>query len=81
METISARLPGYTINEYLLVLDPNEALRHKVEKSRQELLENFSIAQPPVGRPHVSLVRFTATAMMEQKLIHRLRVIAMAEQP
>lgn len=81
METISARLPGYTINEYLLVLDPNEALRHKVEKSRQELLENFSIAQPPVGRPHVSLVRFTATAMMEEKLIHRLRVIAMAEKP
>lgn len=58
METAFTQLPGYVVNEYLLVLNPHEALRHKIEKSRLELTEKYHIAQPPAGRPHVSLVSF-----------------------
>ena len=81
METAFTQLPGYVVNEYLLVLNPHEALRHKIEKSRLELTEKYHIAQPPAGRPHVSLVRFVATPAMEEKIIHRLQVIAMEEKP
>lgn len=81
METSLFDMPGYRLSEYLLLLDIPEALRHKIEKARAELLEKYLIPQPPTGRPHVALVRFVIPEIMEQKLICRLQNIAMAEKP
>ena len=75
------RLPGYTLNEYLIILNPHEALRQKIEKCRKELVDNYFIQQPRTGRPNISLVRFSATLMQEEKLMKRLRLIAMEEKP
>lgn len=75
------RLPGHRVYEYLLVIDPHEELRQKIEKNRQGLMEKYHLHQPPAGRPHVSLVRFTAIQMMEEKVIQRLQLLAMAEKP
>ena len=74
-------LPGQHLYEYLLVISPHEELRHQIEKSRLQLTEKYHINQPQPGRPHVSLVRFTAVHMMEEKIIDRLQIIAMAENP
>ncbi len=74
-------LPGHQIYEYLLVINPHEELRHKIEKKRLLLTEKYHIQQPQTGRPHVSLVRFSALKMTEQKIIDRLHWIAMAEKP
>jgi hypothetical protein len=74
-------IPGHQLYEYLLVMDPHEELRHKIEKSRLQLTEKYQLQQPQTGRPHVSLVRFTAVKMMEEKIINRLQLIAMAEKP
>ena len=71
----------YRLYEYLLVLNPHEELRNKIEKSRQELEGKYHIQQPHTGRPNVTLVRFTTTKVMEEKIIHRLRFIAMEEKP
>ena len=76
-----APMPGYRMYEYLLVLDPHEELRNRIEKSRKELVDGYHIIQPPPGRPNVSLVRFSATQMMEERIIHRLQQIAMEEKP
>jgi len=78
---IPLSLPGHRLHEYLLVIDPHEELRHKIEKSRQQLTEKYHILQPQTGRPHITLVRFTANPMMEEKIINRLQLIAMAEKP
>ena len=75
------RLPGYTLNEYLIILNPHEELRQKIEKSRKELVDNYLIQQPRTGRPNISLVRFSATSMQEEKLMQRLRLIAIEEKP
>ncbi len=74
-------LPGHQIYEYLLVIDPHEELRHKIEKRRLQLTQKYCVQQPQAGRPHVSLARFTALKMTEQKIIDRLNWIAMAEKP
>jgi len=74
-------LPGHHLYEYMLVIDPHEELRHKIEKSRSLLTEKYHILQPQTGRPNVSLVRFTAVKMMEEKIIQRLQLIAMEEKP
>ena len=76
-----APMPGYRLYEYLLVLDPHEELRNRIEKSRKELVEKYSIVQPPPGRPNITLVRFSATQMMEERIIHRLQLVAMEEKP
>lgn len=73
--------PGHQLYEYQLVIDPHEELRHKIEKSRLQLTEKYHIQQPQTGRPHISLVRFKAVKMMEEKIINRLQIIAMAEKP
>ncbi len=78
---IPFQLPGHRLHEYLLVIDPHEELRHKIEKSRLALTEKYHIVQPQTGRPNVSLVRFTAVKMMEEKMVQRLQLIAMAQKP
>lgn len=75
------QLPGHRLYEYLLVIDPHEELRHKIEKSRLALTEKYHIIQPQTGRPNVTLVRFTALKNMEEKIIQRLQLIAIAEKP
>lgn len=81
METSLFHMPGYRVNEYLLVLDIPEALRHKIERARKDLLEKYLIPQPATGRPHVALARFVLPEMLEEKMLYRLQVIAMAEKP
>ncbi len=75
------QLPGNRLYEYLLVIDPHEELRHKIEKCRLLLTEKYHLLQPQAGRPNVSLVRFTAVKMTEEKIIRRLQLIAMEEKP
>ena len=75
------RLPGYPLNEYLIILNPHEELQHKIEKSRKELVDSHHIQPPLTGRPNICLVRFAATPMLEEKIIQRLRMIAMEERP
>jgi len=81
MKTTFMQMPGHKSYEYLLVLNPHEELRNKIEKSRSELVTHYHITQPPPGRPNVSLVKFTATQMMEEKIINRLQLITMEEKP
>src|SRR5262245_15269652 len=74
-------IPGYKINEYMLVLNPHEELRNKIIQTRKEFNETFQ-AQSLLGlKPNLGLVRFTQYAMMEERLINRLRVVAMGYHP
>ena len=75
------RLSGYSLNEYLIILNPHEELRLKIEKSRKELVDNHHLQQPLTGRPNICLVRFSAAPMQEEKIVYRLGMIAMEERP
>lgn len=81
MNPLRPNLPALRHAEYLLVIDLPEALRHKIEKARGHLLETYRIPQPPTGRPHISLARFTVPLRLEDKLIDRLHQIAMEAKP
>ncbi len=81
MEQAVTRPSGKEAHEYLLLLPLPEMLEHKIEKSRRELAEKYRLQQPPMGRPHVSLGRFTATPGAEEKILYRLQCIALAAQP
>ena len=69
-------------NEYLLILNPHEELRNKIQQVKKEFYDAYQKPQPALGgKPHVTLVRFTQLALMEERIIQRLRTIAMGFCP
>jgi 2'-5' RNA ligase len=75
------QLPGLHMYEYLLVLNIPGELRERIEEERSGLTEKYSIDQPRAGRPNISLVRFSAMKMMEERIVQKLQLIAAEEKP
>jgi 2'-5' RNA ligase len=74
-------IPGCRINEYMLVLNPHEELRNKIAKVRNEFYETYKNSAALISKPHIALVRFTQLEMMEERIVHRLKVVGMGFQP
>ena len=74
-------IPGYRIFEYLLVLNPHEELRNKIMKVRQEFNDEYKVSTVLGGKPNIILVNFLQYEMMEERLINRLKVVAMGFHP
>jgi 2'-5' RNA ligase len=68
-------------NEYLLILNPHEELRNKVQQVKKEFYDTYQAPTALGGKPHVTLVRFTQLALMEERIVQRLRTIAMGYCP
>jgi 2'-5' RNA ligase len=68
-------------NEYLLILNPHEELRNKVQQVKKEFYNSYQAPTALGGKPHVTLVRFTQVALMEERIIQRLRTISMGYCP
>lgn len=70
-------LPGYNINEYLLVLSPPEELWHKIMKVKEAFSATYQSDHARWGKPHITLVNFVQYELMEARIINRLKVVAM----
>lgn len=68
-------------NEYLLILNPHEELRNKIQQVKKEFHDAYQAPAALGGKPHLTLVRFTQLALMEERIIQRLRTIAMGFCP
>lgn len=73
-------MPGYRYGEYLLILNPYEDLRSKILNIKKEFSVNHQVPASG-GKPHITLVKFVVWDMMEEKIINRLKVIAMGTPP
>jgi 2'-5' RNA ligase len=74
-------IPGYRVYEYLLVINPHEELRNRITTIKKEFSEKYKAALALQTKPHITLVKFLAYEMTEEKLLHRLQVIAMGLMP
>ncbi len=81
METNLLNMPGYRNEEYLLVLNPHLDLRNKIVNIKKELSGALDSPVAHGGKPNITLARFTTWQMMEEKLLNRLKVIAMGIPP
>ena len=81
METLIQTMPGYRLNEYMLVLSPHEDLRKKIQGVKKEFAEKYKCQQANWGKPHLLLARFSQIEMMEERITARLRSIAMGFHP
>ena len=78
---LSNTMPGYKINEYLLVLNPHEALRDKIMQVKKYFYDNYKNPSAVYHKPYVTLVNFIQYQLMEERLVNRLQVIAMGCPP
>lgn len=81
MEKVIVGMPGYRTNEYLLVIAPNEELRSRITEIRRDFNQKFNVGMPLTGRPHLALVHFKSFSMNEEKLVTRIRHMAMGITP
>ncbi|PWT78767.1 MAG: hypothetical protein C5B59_01100 [Bacteroidetes bacterium] len=81
MEPYVQAMPGYRINEYLIVLTPHAELRNRIMQVTKEFNDLYRPAKSSGGKPRLGLVRFTQIEMMEEKIVNRLKTIAMGYHP
>lgn len=68
-------------NEYLLILSPHEDLRNKIQQVKKDFFNAYQAPTALGGKPQVTLVRFTQLSLMEERIVQRLRAIAMGYCP
>jgi 2'-5' RNA ligase len=81
MESIFNTIPGYRVYEYLLVLSPHEELWNRIVNVKETFAKKYQHAQAKWGQSHITLVNFIQHGMMEERIINRLRNVAMGFPP
>jgi 2'-5' RNA ligase len=81
MKTIVNTIPGYRVYEYLLVLSPHEELWDRIMKVKNEFAETYKSDHARWGKPHITLVNFLQYEMMEERILNRLKTVAMGYPP
>ena len=74
-------MPGYRINEYLVVLSLPQELRSKIFQVKKEFHEKYKTETSWGAKPQVALARFTQYEMLEERIMGRLKIVAMGFQP
>lgn len=71
-------MENYPACEYLLVLEPHEALRNTIMEIKKDFAEKFEHPPAAYSKPHITLVRFRQYEMAEQRLVARLKPLIAA---
>ena len=77
----SISMTGYRIYEYILVLKPAEELWNRVMTIKKEFSEKYKMPVASFTKPHITLAKFVALGMIEERIVHRLQVITMGVTP
>ncbi|HVY73297.1 MAG TPA: 2'-5' RNA ligase family protein [Puia sp.] len=70
-----------TLIEYMLILRPHDELRARIMQVKKEFAEQYQAPQANWIKPHVLLARFTQYKMAEERILNRLRHVAMGFRP
>lgn len=81
MENNIQMLPGYRINDYLLILSLPEEVWDKIIKVKEAFAETYQSTHARWGKPHITLAKFMQYEMMEARIASRLRAVAMGQYP
>lgn len=69
-------IPAYTTNEYRIIMQPHEDLCDKINAIKKLFAETYQLPVYHYAKPDITLVRFTQYEMMEEKIIRRIKNIA-----
>ena len=74
-------LPGYRVCDYMLVINPHEELSDKIIAIKKEFAATFDAPAAQWGKPYVTLLTFSQLQLMEERIVNRFKMIAMAMPP
>lgn len=77
----SQKMKPLPLTEYLLVLSPHEELRNRILQIRAAFHEAYQAPTAMTSKPYLTLVAFSQRSMMEERIIQRLRTIALGYYP
>lgn len=77
----TATIPGYRVYEYLLVLSPHKELCDRIMEIKKKFADDYGSEHGRLGRPQVLLANFLQYEMMQERLVNRLRIVAMGATP
>jgi len=60
------------VSDYLLVLEPHEALRATIMALKQSFAERYEYPSAVHSKPHITLLRFMQFNMLESRIVQRL---------
>jgi 2'-5' RNA ligase len=81
MEPVNFHMPGYRINEYLLVLNPPEDLWQKIMKIKEGFADKYKNEIAKYTKPHITLINWMSLELMEERMMQRLQTISMGISP
>lgn len=81
MKDLSNTILGYRVYEYLLVLNPHEELRNKITAIKEAFYTSYQAETAKWGKPYLTLVSFVQYELIEERIINRLKLIAMGFHP
>lgn len=81
MKTNVATLPGYRVYEYLLVMGLPAELGNRIRKVKEDFSEKFKTDLAKWSKPYIALVSFSQYAMLEDRIVNRLKTLAMGFPP
>jgi 2'-5' RNA ligase len=62
----------------MLVLQPHQDLKKKIMQIKKDFADKYQAPSAEWVKPHLPLVRFSQMQMMEERIMNRLKMIAMA---
>jgi len=74
-------IPGYRVFEYLLVLQPHEELRTQIMSIKKEFAEKYKAPFALHTKAHITLVKFDAYQMAQDRILNRIGNIALGIKP
>ena len=81
MQLTGTTLPGYRVYEYSLVLNPHEELRNRIMEVRKDFNKEFNTTTKMGSKPNLALITFINYEMFEERIINRLKTIALGYPP
>lgn len=74
-------IPGYRVNDYMLVLQPHEELRNQLQAIKKEFAGKYKAPQAFHTKPQIALVNFLGYQMTQERIINRIGNIALGIKP
>jgi len=72
---------GLNLNEYLLVIEPENEIRQQIQQLKQLFMQRYRLSNAIVSKPHLTLMRCLQYESYEGLMVQKLRNIAAAVTP
>lgn len=70
-----------TAAEYLLLMQPRKDLSDTIADIKKYFFEKYKAEEAARGKPHITLANFTQYTTFEERIRHRLRLLALSQAP